>query len=68
MSEQTEGPSECPNCGISWERHEPAEAQVKPARTAQFEMTYYTETEAGNWQCLRCGHVGPDPDSHAGDR
>ncbi|WP_267163333.1 hypothetical protein [Halovenus salina] len=50
-------PSECPNCGISWEGHEPAEAQVKPTDAERFEIAYYTETESGAWRCLRCSHV-----------
>lgn len=54
-------PTACPNCNISWEGYEPAEAMVKPTRAEQFEIEYYAETDAGNWQCLRCSHVVSNP-------
>jgi hypothetical protein len=50
-------PSKCPQCGVSWDGHEPAEALVKPSDATQFELEYYTDVESGGWKCLCCRHV-----------
>jgi rubrerythrin len=52
-----ERPSECPNCGTSWEGYEPPEAMVKPTNSSQFEVEYYTELGSSGWKCRRCGKI-----------